>query len=421
MKIVLINKSDSTGGAAIVSYRLMEALRKEGVDARMLVVEKRQESDDVMLAASPLAMKIAFLAERLHIFCVNGFDRKNLFKVDIASDGVNLSKHPWVEQADAIILNWVNQGMLSLKGIKQLCCLGKPVIWTMHDMWCFTGICHHSGTCVNYRTYCRNCKFLGKKAHDHDISNKVFKKKRSLYPGSGIHFVAVSNWLRNQAVTSALFRESQVSVIPNPFPLEDDKDKYSEKKRENKRVVLFGAARLDDPIKGFPILIATTSWLRKNYPEEAERVELILFGDIRDSSLLEKIEVTYRYLGRIEGHENLRRIYEEGDVILSTSLYETLPGTLVEGQAYGCIPVSFGRGGQRDIVEHLSTGYIANFNEEDGMSEKTLMKNASAIGEGLLWAFQQDDKIYDRMRASVESKFSYSVVAKSYLDIVAQM
>ena len=68
MKVVIINKSDSTGGAAVVSRRLMEALREEGVDARMLVVEKLTDSPYVEVAASKRDIKRPFLAERLKIF-----------------------------------------------------------------------------------------------------------------------------------------------------------------------------------------------------------------------------------------------------------------------------------------------------------------------------------------------------------------
>ena len=53
MKVVIINKSDRTGGAAIVSYRLLKSLRQIGVDARMLVIEKLSDNYYVDSVASP--------------------------------------------------------------------------------------------------------------------------------------------------------------------------------------------------------------------------------------------------------------------------------------------------------------------------------------------------------------------------------
>lgn len=129
----------------MVSFRLTEALRRRGIDARLLTCEKLSDADFVDVVASPKAQKIPFLAERLGVFINNGFDRKRLFALDPASHGLPLADHPFVKQADVICLNWVNQGMLSFKGLRDLISLGKPILWTMHDMWNFTGICHHAG------------------------------------------------------------------------------------------------------------------------------------------------------------------------------------------------------------------------------------------------------------------------------------
>ncbi len=138
MRITLINKSDSTGGAAVVSLRLVNALRDAGIDARMLVTEKKTDSPHVALAAQPLMIRRAFLAERLAIFARLGFKQENLFKVDTCGDGVVLWRHPWVRDADIICLNWVNQGVMSLRGIRRLAEMGKKIVWTMHDMGCMS-------------------------------------------------------------------------------------------------------------------------------------------------------------------------------------------------------------------------------------------------------------------------------------------
>lgn len=266
MKVVIINKSDSTGGAAVVSRRLMDALRARGVDAQMLVAEKRHESPYVHLAASPSAIRRSFLAERLKIFLANGLNKQDLFKVDTASDGLPLHRHKLVRQADIICLNWVNQGMLSLKGLREILKLGKPVVWTMHDMWCLTGICHHAGTCTRWQTNCGLCKFLGRNARPDDISFSVWNNKKSVYGRfENLHFVAVSNWLADLARGSGLMADAPLSVIPNAFPIPTDEElrlATSRHSGEGKFRVVMGAARLDDPVKGFPILVEATRFAR---------------------------------------------------------------------------------------------------------------------------------------------------------------
>lgn len=424
MKVVIINKSDSTGGAAVVSRRLMEALREEGVDARMLVVEKLSDSPYVEVAASKRDIKRPFLAERLKIFVANGFNRSTLFKIDTASDGLPLWEHPLVADADAILLNWVNQGMLSLRGVEKIMALGKPVIWTMHDMWCMTGVCHHAGECEGYKGECGECPLLGRMKGEKDISRKTWLRKRRLGRlRHKIRYVAVSRWLAEKAALSSLLRHQSVTVIPNAFRLPElsDSSAYgspADDVRGKERInILFGAARLDDPIKNLPALVEMTKALSRDYPDVASRLQLVTFGNVKSTAALDGIAIPHKHLGMLKGEEIIRKVYEKGDIVVSSSSYETLPGTLVEAQAYGCIPVSFNQGGQSDIVDHLSSGYIAEYSEDPAEAGRRL-------AEGVIWAVAELDTpdkreaIIKRMRQSVRERFSSRAVARSYLELI---
>lgn len=417
MKIAIINKSDSTGGAAVVTRRLMEALRTEGADAEMIVAEKLTDSPFVHTAASPLSIKKSFLAERLRIFAATGFRRKNLFKIDTATDGLPLWRHPVVTSADAIILNWVNQGLLSINGIRKILGLGKPVIWTMHDMWNMTGVCHHAGECNRFTDMCGKCPLLAPLDYSTDISRSTWRRKKDLNNQKNkIHYVAVSSWLAERASRSSLLAEESVTVIPNAFPISLSSPLPRDRKREKIKII-YGAARLDDPIKNLPALIAMTRILRHDYPAIAERMELLTFGTAKNPASLEGMDIPVRHLGRINGEEAIRRVYEEGDILVSPSHYETLPGTLVEAQAYGCIPVSFDQGGQRDIITHLSTGYMAPYTSDPAEGGRRLAK-------GVDWAVSRISQtdgyadILSDMRRSVEEKFSPRAVAEAYLQLI---
>ena len=415
LRVVIINKSDSTGGAAVVSRRLMEAMRGQGIDARMLVVEKLTDSPYIELAGAPLSIKKNFLLERLRIFIGNGFSRKTLFKIDTASDGLPLWKHPLVTGADAILLNWVNQGMLSLKGIQRILDLNKPVIWTMHDMWCMTGICHHAGECNHFHDKCGDCKLLGKLRGQKDLSREIWTRKHSLYTHRNkITFVAVSNWLASKARESSLLRDKKVVVIPNVFPAREYKEKT--RREDGKIQLLFGAARLDDPIKGLPILREMTRLISMEHPDLAEKMELTTFGGVKNPESLKGFGISHRHLGVIKGEREIRRVYEDCDILVSASSYETLPGTLVEAQAYGCIPVSFNQGGQSDIVDHLSTGYIAEYSEDT----QTAARNLTA---GILWATgiisdaAMRHETICRMKQNVADRFSPEAVTEKYVSL----
>lgn len=428
MKVAIINKSDSTGGAAVVSRRLCEALRNQGVDARMIVVEKLTDYDWVIPAASPKRVMIPFLRERLEIFIRNGFNRQTLFQIDTASDGLPLYNHPFVKEADVICLNWINQGMLSIKGIRNLLSTGKPVVWTMHDMWCMTGICHHAGNCNRYICLgeCGDCPLLGAKSGVSDMSYKTFMRKLPVWEGvnikssepthlNRIHFVAVSNWLAELARKSTLLHNAPVYTIPNAFPIDPVSGFQPHNKQQNsdlKRIV-FGAARLDDPVKGLSTLIAATGILRDKFPEAADHLELVTFGGLKDPEALKDIAIRHTHLGKVRSEE-IRNIYDSCDIVVSTSEWETLPGTLIEGQAWGCIPVALDHGGQSDIIDHLKTGFLAPYSDDT-------QENATSIAEGLIWASQAPEEVRKDMYKSVCDRFSEEAVAKKYLNLFSTL
>ena len=99
-KVVIINRNDNRGGAAIASFRLMEALCQAGVDARMIVAQKERDDDRI----DAIGAKWPFYRERLDVWLKNGHRRDTLFMLDPATRGVDLMRHPWVKDAVAIVL-----------------------------------------------------------------------------------------------------------------------------------------------------------------------------------------------------------------------------------------------------------------------------------------------------------------------------
>ncbi|MBD5379498.1 MAG: glycosyltransferase [Bacteroides sp.] len=413
IKAVFINHSDIHGGAAVVTYRLMHALRNEGVDASMIVMTKYTSDPYIYLPSSRLHRGWSFLMERWGIFRHNGFVRDSLFKVSTASTGIGLTKNKLVKEADVVILSWINQGLMSLKDIHRLQKMGKKIIWIMHDMWCFTGICHHSLDCRNYTLRCGNCRFLGLDRAPNDLSNRVWERKRKLYDNSEIIFVPVSNWLKDRANESLLLKKQRIEVIPNAFPVETFKTNVDESAKpfgmsKDKRYILMGAARLDDPIKGLPYAIEALNMIFDENPAIANTTEVIFFGELKDPNALENLRFPHRHVGLIRDGKVLRNMYASGTVVVSSSLFETLPGTLIEGQAAGCVPVTFGRGGQRDIVKHLKNGYIAEY------------KNPRSLAEGIIWALSQPIS-RENLHDQIDKSFSSKVVARRYMRLFYEL
>ena len=404
MKIAIINRSDLNGGAAVFTYRLTEAFRNNGIDATMLVTDKRSDTDFVVSYAHSLKDRYAFLAERLQIFLQNGFSKKNLFKVDTADFGRDISSHPAVKEADVIILNWINQGALSLDCVKKLCDIGKPILWNMHDMWECTGICHHAYECGGYKASCGKCAYLGSSC-ENDLSHKTWTKKKAVFSAPNIHFVSVSNWLADKCRESSLLAGKDICVIPNTIAV----DNFSHHRKPNsdynisadRKVLAMGAARLDDDVKGFPLLIDA---LKQLSPDTASKVHLLLFGGLRNKELLNELAVPYTYLGAVTT-DKVADILTHSDVILSSSLYESFGGTLIEGLASGCLAVTYGNGGQTDIVDHKRTGYIAEH------------KSTTDFAKGIEWAI---NKNIDRslLHQEMQQHFSPKAIVEKYLNLI---
>lgn len=403
MNILLINRSDSLGGAAIASRRLMTALNDCGVNASMLVIDKQTTDPRIEAVGSKWRNRYNFLAERLGIFLRNGRNRSTLFKIDNASHGLDLSTHPWVRRADVIMLNWINQGMMSMKTLGKLAAMGKPVIWTMHDMWNCTGVCHHAYECRSYGTSCQSCPLLGSKGRD--LSTTTQQAKAKLYNSSNIHFVSVSNWLASCCHRSSLMKNAQVSVIGNPFPAADfpcNVTPATITTAPGAKVIAMGAARLDDPVKGFDLMLDAMQYIATEKPELAAKIHLLLYGELRDKSLLSRIAVPYTHVGYVH---DVRPIYGQSHIVLSTSRYESFGYTLVEGMSCGCIPVTTGAGGQVDIVKHLTNGYV------------TGDTSAQSIAKGIEWAVNSPLQ-REQLHEWVTTHFDSSIIAQQYIELI---
>lgn len=405
-KVVLINHSDTRGGASVVTYRLMKALSANGVDARMLVMHKASDSLRVAEIGSEVSREASFLAECGQIYLKNGFSRDNLFRISTGSFGLPIHRHPWVREADAVILGWINQGMMTLDEIGRIHAMKKPIAWTLHDMWPLTGVCHHAGSCTKYTEGCGNCPLIRGGRSPRDLSRSVFRRKEALYRHVPIKFVAISSWIARKCAQSVLTAAQNVTVIPNAFPIDD----YSVTPRMTRQelglpaaghLIVMGAARLDDPVKNLPLAIEAL-----NRVDHATGASAVFFGNIRDAHALDNLRMPYVALGAVTDPHVVAQIYAHATVVLSSSRYETLPGTLIEGMAAGATPVTTGNGGQQDIIDHGIDGYISD-NADDAEQLARLMTQALS-------------NPFDRreQHRAVARRFAASRVANAYIQLL---
>lgn len=413
MKVLLVNTSEHRGGAAIACGRLMQALRRSGVDARMLVAVN-DDSDAIGYCDTPYKRwlyKWAFLWERVEIFTQNGLSRANLFAVSTADTGQNITSHPAVQEADIIHLHWVNQGFLSLSALQQILSLGKPVVWTMHDMWPTTGICHHARTCDRYTDSCGQCMFLNS-THDHDLSHRTFVRKQGIYSTAPLHFVTCSAWLRNLTERSALLKSSDtVCNIPNPIDTQyfvpGDKSDARRTLRlpEDKKLILFGAVNAADKRKGIDYFIDTLRILHDRNDSLSKKIELVVFGSTAHMAM-ESLPYRCTSMGYITSPETMRDIYRAADVYVTPSLEENLPNTIMEAMACGTPCVGFDIGGIPEMID-AANGYVAQY------------KDAADMAHGIANVLD-DDNYPSKSKAAREkviTEYGEKAVASRYISL----
>ncbi len=358
MKIVLLSNSDCHGGAAVVTRRLTRALNEYGFEASMLVLRKGTDEPFVHRYEG-MASRVPFLMEHANIFLHNGLSRKSLFSISTGGDGVRVENHPLVKAADVVILGWVNQGFVSLRSIRAMAAAGKKILWIMHDMWNATALCHHTGDCTQWLDPqgCNRCPLLPQNSFCQSLTTSVWQQKQKLYHDVPITFIAVSNWLKERCLSSTLMRECRVETLPNILDLKAFEGEPAHSRRElglpeDKALVLMCAARLDDPVKGLPDAIRVMNEL------PVSEAHPVLVGALKNPHALDEIKVPYTHLGPVSNPEIMADIFRHSAVVLSTSTYETLPTTLIEGHAAGAWPVSYSRGGQADIITDGVTGSL---------------------------------------------------------------
>jgi len=387
------------GGAGIASRRLQAALLESGIQADLLTRNDTQS-------------RWPFFAERL-LFLPYERDKSVRFSFSLANFGANMANHPVVRRADVLHLHWINQGFLSLQNIRQLAELGKPIVWTLHDMWAFTGGCHYSGTCTHYLQSCGNCPFL-RRPGPQDLSNRVWLRKKKKLPAS-IHFVTCSEWLAQCARASTLLQNYPVASIPNPIDTSvfstirsDERLNFRHQHGigETSLLLLFVAVKVQDERKGFRFLQQALVSLKSRRPDL--EIDLLVLGHSRSESL-PPLPYPAHPLGMINDVKQLARIYSASDMFVIPSLEDNLPNTVMEALACGTPVVGFETGGIPEMVDHLKSGFIAAQRDIEGLAR------------GIAWVGENKEQMREAARLKAEQAYANPVVAQRYRRLYQQL
>lgn len=408
MNILFLSTSDSAGGAAIACLRLVEALREQGHQARLLVMEKRR-TESWIQAASDVWPKWREMKKHLNYFVQQRFITTPGYQfTGIFQSSLHVAQHAWVKEADVLCLHWINHGFLGEKALSSLFSLKKPIVWHMHDYWSFTGGCHYPGKCTEFMRACQGCMAL-KQPFKH-FAAKQLQDRKHAFEKQQPTLVGASQWLTNEAAASALGGVAKVVHIPNPLdpnfkPMEKSVCRTTLQLNQNKRYLLFAAMNISDVRKGFHLLKEALHGL------DSEKVGCLVVGKFTEDQWT-PLPLEVRALGPLN-QTGMMQAYNAADVFVIPSLEENLPNTILESLACGTPVAGFSIGGIPEMVEVGINGFL---------SRELSVEGLLAAIQSTLEMTENDAQTSARCIRSIE-RFHPTVVAGHYarlfLDVVA--
>jgi len=406
--ILHLSTSDIEGGAARAAYRLHSALRHIGVNSHMLV--QSRASRDATVSAAYHKQSLGAIGARL---------RPSADRLPLAAYRNAGSAHfstQWIPESIAqqvrrrapnvVHLHWICDGYLQIESLPRM---GQPLVWTLHDMWGFTGGCHYSEGCDRYRDACGRCPQLPS-GRERDVSRWVWWRKARAWRHWPVVVVSPSRWLAERAQQSSLLSGLPVHVIPHGLdlalyrPVERNRARALLRIPEDgRRLVVFGAiSAAADRRKGFDLFGQAIA--RLNQSEWADRVRLATFG-ADPSEIKSDLGMASTHLGVLRDDLSLVLAYSAADAMVVPSREEAFGQTASEALACGAPVVCFDTSGLREIVDHGINGYRAVCYDVDDLAR------------GIAWAVEHEPRMQllaRQAREKAQRVFSLDAQARAH-------
>ncbi len=413
MKVLHLNTYAGNGGAGKACLRLNKALKSRGVDSAVAVNFLFKSNPDVHDLSRGFFFKwltaVGIILERL----LNKLFVKSVpIPFSIPFWGRDISGRELLRSADLIHIHWINHAFLRPDDIKELSALNKPLVWTFHDSNAFTGGCHVRYSCEHYQNECGSCPVLKKSGPD-DLSHSIWKRKARAYQGMDFTVVAPSKWMAWSVNQSKMLASRPTINIPNTLdttifkPMDQEESRRILGVSPKKFIMMSGfMPSRNDLHKGTSYLIEAIELFINDQSIRREDVELVVFGN-RDTANVPAFPVKATFLGTIAAEEKLALCYSSADVFLAPSLEDNLPYTVMESLACGTPVVAFTTGGIPDMVQHLYSGYLAEYRSSDDLAA------------GIRWVFNHPDRgeLRTNSRKVIEDSFSEDKIADRHIEL----
>ncbi len=332
---------------------------------------------------------------------------------NFSDDRAPFGRDPWrgIWENDLIQLHWV-AGFLDYRDFFASVPAGRPVVWTLHDMFPFTGGCHWNQGCARFAQSCGACPQLVSNS-DSDLTRHIWQRKQESLRQLGpiqLHVVTPSRWLQDEVRRSSLLSRFPCTVIPYGLDLEVFAPRDRRVAREilqiplDARVVAFVADGVQTARKGFSLLVQALSGLRSD-----NNVFLLAVGWGHLPDLQGFPNVHIKQLN----HDGLLSCaYSAADIFVAPSLQDNLPNTVLESIACGIPVAGFAAGGISDAVRPGETGLLARPGD--------VAELRSSIVE-LLRNDEKRNEMSSNCRRIALQEYSLEIQARRYVALYEEM
>lgn len=350
MRVLQINSVHGNGSTGRIAVTLHRALLARG-DQSWVAYGRG------VPPASPDAIRIGSRAEVLaHVALTRLLDRHGLGSRRATRNFLEVMEQL---DPDVVHLHNIHGYYLNFEVLfEYLKRSGRPVVWTLHDAWSFTGHCAHFDfvQCSKWLASCGDCVQRRRYPASwlRDFSREMLERKRAAFSGvSGLTVVTPSTWLARIARRSFL-GQYQIEVVPNgidqsvftPRSSQDVRARYGI--AFNADVVLAVAADFRNPRKGFQYVVELATAL------EGDAVVVALGLPHHGSRGLPAGMIA---IPRIEDVTELAALYATASAFVNPTLEDTFPTVTLEALACGTPVVTFDSGGSAEQVG-AGTGFV---------------------------------------------------------------
>ena len=404
MKILHVSSGNVYGGASKAAIELHKSLIDQNIDSYFLSQQENKSiynsigknssfQNVIDIIKNAVARKISkfYKSKKKETLSISYFNSETLKKIN------NF-------ECDLVNLHWICNEFISIEQIKKI---NKPIIWSLYDMWPFSGAEHYSEDNRFKDGYLNSNRNNDEKGFD--LNRWVWKKKLNNFQFP-LTLVSPSEWLKQRAKESVIFKNREILKIGHPINTDFWKpsNKVESKKyfnfSENKKLILFLSSGISQNYrKGMDLFIEAI----KKTKIKKEKFEIVILGQKKISNIFDK-DINVKNINYLYDDFSRKLLYDAADLLISPSRTEAFNLAVAETGSCEVPSVGFENTGLEEIILHKESGYLSKKND------------TNELARGIEWFFEEEKRFSQlgkKAREHIQLNFNRSLITKKYIDL----